>query len=82
MRSEGVTRVRQNVSVEFPIPEQVVGFVIGRKGSSVKQVEAESGARVHFKDQQGTTDKVHPHSIDHLVMWTYHLVMCIMGQII
>lgn len=58
MRSESVTRVRQNVSVEFPIPEQVIGFVIGRKGSSVKQVEAESGARVHFKDQQGTKDKV------------------------
>lgn len=55
---EGVRRVRQNVSVEFVIPESVVGFVIGRRGASVKQVEEESGARVQFKDQQGTKDKV------------------------
>lgn len=58
LKADNVTRVRQNVSVEFTIPEQVVGFVIGRKGSSVKQVEAESGARVQFKELKGSTDKV------------------------
>ncbi len=55
---EGVKRVRQNVSVEFVIPESIVGYVIGRRGASVKQVEEESGARVQFKDQQGSKDKV------------------------
>ncbi|XP_064387727.1 tudor and KH domain-containing protein homolog isoform X2 [Halichondria panicea] len=53
-----VKRVRQNVSVEFIVPESVVGYVIGRHGTSIRQVEEESGARVHFKDQQGSKDKV------------------------
>ncbi len=53
-----VKRVRQNVSVEFTIPESVVGYVIGRHGASIRQLEEESGARVHFKDQQGSKDKV------------------------
>ncbi len=56
--SDGVRRVRQNVSVEFIVPESVVGYVIGRRGASVRQVEEESGARVNFKDQQGSKDKV------------------------
>ncbi len=37
----------------------MVGYVIGRRGTSVRQVEQQTGARVQFKDQQDTKDKVY-----------------------
>lgn len=58
MEEAGAKRVRQGVSVEFSIPAKAVGYVIGRHGLRVRQVEEQSGARVRFKDQQETEDKV------------------------
>lgn len=55
---EPTTRLRQNVQVEFSIPAAVVGYVVGRRGVRVRQVESESGARVQFKDKMATADKV------------------------
>lgn len=51
-------RVRQSVSTEFTIPGEVVGRVIGRHGNRVRQLEEQSGARIKFKDQQDSKDKV------------------------
>ena len=51
-------RVRQSVNSEFTIPGEVVGRVIGRHGMHVRQLEEQSGARIKFKDQQDSKDKV------------------------
>ena len=40
------------------ISVQAVGFVIGRHGVRVRQVEDECGARIRFKDKQGSEEKV------------------------
>ena len=37
---------------------QAVGFVIGRHGVRVRQVEDQSGARIRFKDKHDSEDKV------------------------
>lgn len=58
-RGEGQSRrLQQNVNVEFPIPEKAVGFVIGRHGVRVRQVEDQSGARIRVKDKHDSEDKV------------------------
>ena len=55
---KGTLRVRQSVTSELTIPGDVVGRVIGRHGLRVRQLEEESGARIKFKDQQHSQDKV------------------------
>ena len=45
-----------NSEVEFTIPDAVVGYVIGRRGNRIRQIEAETGAQVHFKERIGTDD--------------------------
>ena len=56
---EGDTRrLRQGTSVEFTIPAQAVGYVIGRHGQRVRQLEESSGACIRFKDQRDSEDKV------------------------
>ncbi|KAG9302456.1 hypothetical protein G9A89_006420 [Geosiphon pyriformis] len=37
-------------SENYPIPEGQVGIVIGRKGSTIERIKAESGARIHVKE--------------------------------
>ena len=64
--NKGTLRVRQSVSSELTIPGDVVGRVIGRHGLRVRQLEEESGARIKFKDQQHSQDKVCRHLSEHL----------------
>ena len=55
----GETRqLRQGTSEEFTIPAEAVGYVIGRQGQRVREMERTSGARIRFKDQQDSEDKV------------------------
>lgn len=63
---KGTLRVRQSVTSELTIPGDVVGRVIGRHGLRVRQLEEESGARIKFKDQQQSRDKVGRHLSEHL----------------
>lgn len=60
MLEAGPTRqLRQpGVSEEFSIPAESVGYVIGRRGQRVRDLEKETGARIRFKDQQDSEDKV------------------------
>ena len=51
-------RLRQHVCVEFTIPENMVGYVIGKRGMRVRQVEEDSGAHVQFKDLMTDKGKV------------------------
>ena len=57
-RQPDTTRVRQRVEEEITIPGDIVGYIIGRRGNRVRQFEEESGARLRFKELQGTEDKV------------------------
>lgn len=57
-RHPDTTRVRQRVEEEVTIPGDIVGYIIGRRGNRVRQFEEESGARLRFKELQGTEDKV------------------------
>ena len=51
-------RPTHNSKVEFTIPDAVVGYVIGRRGNRIRQIEEETGAKVRFKERIGTGDKV------------------------
>lgn len=55
---EDTKKLRQNIEVQFSIPDRVVGYVIGRQGTRVRQIEEETGARVRFKERLGSRDKV------------------------
>ena len=50
-------QLRQGTSEEFTIPAEAVGYVIGRQGQRVREMERTSGARIRFKDQQDNEDK-------------------------
>ena len=59
MLEGGETRqLRQGTCVEFTIPSCAVGYVIGRQGQRVRDLERTSGARIRFKNQQESEDKV------------------------
>ncbi|XP_046545484.1 uncharacterized protein LOC124255630 [Haliotis rubra] len=45
-----VTTSRQTV-IEVKVPRKIVGSVIGRQGANIKQIQEESGAKVHFKEE-------------------------------
>ncbi|CAI8036910.1 Tudor and KH domain-containing protein, partial [Geodia barretti] len=51
-------QLRQGTSEEFTIPAEAVGYVIGRQGQRVREMERTSGARIRFKDQQDNEDKI------------------------
>ena len=51
-------KLRQSISKELTIPGNVVGYVIGRHGTRVRELEDQSGARIRFKDLEATEDKV------------------------
>jgi len=36
------------VSTEVPVPREIVGFVIGKGGDTIKRIQAETGCRVQF----------------------------------
>ena len=57
-REKRPQRPRQHVETELTVPEAVVGYLIGRGGNRIRQVEEESGARIRFKERIGTKDKV------------------------
>ena len=58
LEGRGMRQLRQGTSEEFVIPAEAVGFVIGRRGQRVREIEKSSGARIRFKDQQDSEDKV------------------------
>lgn len=58
MLEGGTRQLRQGTSEEFTIPSSAVGYVIGRQGQRVRELERSSGARIRFKDQQDSGDKV------------------------
>ena len=59
MLEEGPARqLRQGTSEEFCVPAEAVGYVIGRQGQRVRDLERSSGARIRFKEQQDSEDKV------------------------
>ena len=51
-------RRTHNSKVELTIPDAVVGYVIGRGGNRIRQIEEETGAKVRIKERIGTGDKV------------------------
>ena len=51
-------RLRQIVEEEITVPGNIVGYIIGRRGTRVREIEEDSGARLRFKELQGTEDKV------------------------
>ena len=64
MLEEGPSRqLRQGTSEEFTIPAEAVGYVIGRQGQRVREMEKSSGARIRFKDQQDSEDKARGHRL-------------------
>ena len=58
LQGQHTNKSRQNSEVEFMIPDAVVGYVIGRRGNRIRQIEEKTGAKVRFKDRIGTGDKV------------------------
>ena len=58
-RELGTKRLRKNVEVELEVPEAVIGYLIGRSGSRIRQIEEDSGAKLRVKERLGTRDKVH-----------------------
>ncbi|XP_033103357.1 far upstream element-binding protein 1-like isoform X2 [Anneissia japonica] len=43
---------------EVPVPKFAVGIVIGRQGETIKKIQAESGARVQFQDDDGGPERI------------------------
>ena len=33
---------------QIPVPKDIVGFVIGKSGETIKRIQAETGAKVQF----------------------------------
>ena len=50
-------RVRQ-VEAEVAVPDRLVGYVIGRRGNRIRQIEEESGAKLRIKERIGSDVKV------------------------
>ncbi|KAJ7370114.1 Far upstream element-binding protein 3 [Desmophyllum pertusum] len=46
--------------LEVPVPRDIVGFVIGKSGETIKRIQAETGARVQFnmKDNSNAPDRM------------------------
>lgn len=58
IEGSGTLQQRQGTCVEFTIPSSTVGYIIGRQGQRVRELERNSGARIRFKDLQEGEDKV------------------------
>ncbi|CAL8366140.1 unnamed protein product [Boreogadus saida] len=43
------------VNIEVPVPRFRVGTVIGDKGRTIKKIESDTGVRIQFKQDDGTT---------------------------
>ncbi|XP_068695100.1 far upstream element-binding protein 3-like isoform X1 [Montipora capricornis] len=46
--------------IEIPVPRDIVGFVIGKNGETIKRIQAETGARVQFnmKDNSNAPERM------------------------
>ncbi|XP_078384969.1 far upstream element-binding protein 3-like isoform X1 [Oculina patagonica] len=46
--------------LEVPVPRDIVGFVIGKSGETIKRIQAETGAKVQFnmKDNSNAPDRM------------------------
>ena len=43
-----VTIVTCLITLKVPVPREIVGFVIGKGGDTIKRIQAETGCRVQF----------------------------------
>ena len=76
-RELGTKRLRKNVEVELTVPEAVVGYLIGRRGNRIRQIEEDSGAKLRVKERLGTRDKVHVAEIIGNAVLTSGLHVCL-----
>ena len=53
-------RFKSLVVLQLPVPKDVVGFVIGKNGETIKRIQAEAGARVqfHMKDNSNASERL------------------------
>lgn len=47
------------VEVQFAVPERLVGYVIGRRGTHIHKIQDETGAKVRVKERLDNGDKVY-----------------------
>ncbi|XP_038046916.1 far upstream element-binding protein 1-like isoform X2 [Patiria miniata] len=45
-------------SREFTVPRQTVGIIIGKKGEMIRNIQEETGAKVQFKEDDGSEERV------------------------
>ncbi|XP_043226500.1 tudor and KH domain-containing protein-like isoform X2 [Amphibalanus amphitrite] len=50
------TATSRHTLIEMVIPRNAVGFVIGRQGANVKEIQEITNTRINFKDPGGPTD--------------------------
>ncbi|CAL8239314.1 unnamed protein product [Gadus morhua 'NCC'] len=43
------------INIEVPVPRFRVGTVIGDKGKTIKMIQSDTGVRIQFKQDDGTT---------------------------
>ena len=46
---EDGSNASSNVSVDLPVPRHMVGYVIGRGGETIREIQAKSGAFVQVR---------------------------------
>ncbi|XP_023191887.1 far upstream element-binding protein 1 isoform X3 [Xiphophorus maculatus] len=54
-RGEYGSRVGGGDSLDVPVPRFAVGIVIGRNGEMIKKIQNDTGVRIQFKPDDGTT---------------------------
>merc|ERR1719233_1889258 len=45
-------------SMEFKVPRQTVGIIIGKKGNMIHSIQEDTNAKVQFKDDDGSEERV------------------------
>jgi len=46
----------RQVAIDVKIPKDMVGIVIGRQGSNIREIQAKTETRIHFKDELETEE--------------------------
>ncbi|XP_065125595.1 far upstream element-binding protein 1 isoform X6 [Paramisgurnus dabryanus] len=54
-RGEYGSRISGGESLDVPVPRFAVGIVIGRSGEMIKKIQNDTGVRIQFKPDDGTT---------------------------
>uniref|UniRef100_A0A8C5FLF2 Far upstream element (FUSE) binding protein 1 n=1 Tax=Gadus morhua TaxID=8049 RepID=A0A8C5FLF2_GADMO len=54
-RGEYGSRLGGGDSLDVPVPRFAVGIVIGRNGEMIKKIQSDTGVRIQFKQDDGTT---------------------------